>query len=196
MTTTMSPADVMRSLDIAQAGEEVLAEGARSFVLPAEAEDARSVVAQLVSFLDRVAQTHKFTKGMGLAAPQIKAPRAAAVVQTAEGYFFTLINPRVVAESSESDEQYEGCLSFFDVRGKVRRPLWIEVEHQNTDGSTVTTRFERGMARLVSHEIDHLHGKLYTDRMKDGAKPIPLSQYAKGRPQLALLARQPAISYF
>ena len=179
MTTTMSPADVMRSLDIAQAGEEVLAEGARSFVLPAEAEDARSVVAQLVSSLDRVAQTHKFAKGMGLAAPQIKEPRAAAVVQTAEGYYFTLINPRVVAESNESDEQYEGCLSFFDVRGKVRRPLWIKVEHQNTDGSTVTTTFERGMARLVSHEIDHLHGKLYTARMKDGAEPIPLSQYAE-----------------
>ncbi len=66
---TMGPAERMRSLAIAQDGDPVLAEVARPFDLPAEAEDARRVVAQLVSTLERVGQVHNFAKGMGLAAP-------------------------------------------------------------------------------------------------------------------------------
>jgi peptide deformylase len=177
MTTTMSPADVMRKLKIAQEGDPILAQETRPFVLPDEAEEARRLVAGLISFLDRVAQVHKFTKGIGLAAPQIKSDRSAAAVRTPDGYFFTLINPQIVGESAETDEQYEGCLSFFNVRGKVRRPLRIEVEHQSTDGARVTTSFERGMARLVCHEVDHLYGKLYKARMKADAEIIPISQY-------------------
>ena len=70
---------------------------------------------------------------------------------------------RRVAPST--DEQYEGCLSFFDYRGLVPRPLRIDVEHARFDGTRVITSFERAMARLVAHEIDHLEGRLYVDRM-------------------------------
>ena len=67
---------------------------------------------------------------MGLAAPQINIGRAAAVIRTPDGETITLLNPRICDESAETDEQYEGCLSFFEVRGMVPRPLAIEVEHQ------------------------------------------------------------------
>ena len=174
---TMSPAERMRSLAIAQEGDPVLAEVARPFDLPAEAEDARRVVAQLVSTLERVGQVHNFAKGMGLAAPQINIGRAAAVIRTPEGETVTLLNPRICDESAESDEQYEGCLSFFEVRGMVPRPLAIEVEHQNVDGTTRITTFERGMARLVYHEVDHLSGVLYPFRMRPGVELIPVSKY-------------------
>ena len=173
----MSPAERMRSLDIVQEGEPILLEVARPFHLPDEAEDARRVVTQLVSTLERVGRVHNLSKGLGLAAPQINIGRAAAVVRTAEGDTFTLLNPRICDESAETDEQYEGCLSFFDVRGKVPRPLAIEVEHQEVDGTTRITAFERGMARLVSHEVDHLFGVLYRSRMKPGAELIPVAQY-------------------
>ena len=76
-----------------------------------------------------------------------------------------------------SDEQYEGCLSFFAVRGMVPRPLAIEVEHQDIDGTTRITAFEKGMARLVYHEVDHLSGLLYRTRMRPGAEPISVSKY-------------------
>jgi peptide deformylase len=89
-----------------------------------------------------------------------------------------LINPRIIEECESTDEQYEGCLSFFDVRGMVPRPLDIHVEHQDVDGATRITHFERGMARLVAHEIDHLEGRLYRARMRPGVEPIPVSQYA------------------
>jgi peptide deformylase len=174
---TMTPAERMRSLEIVQEGDPVLAEVARPFDLPAEAEDARRVVSQLVGTLERVGQVHNFAKGMGLAAPQIKIGRAAAVVRTPEGEMVTLLNPRICDESAETDEQYEGCLSFFDVRGMVPRPLAIEVEHQDIDGTTRITEFERGMARMVYHEVDHLFGRLYRSRMRPGVEPIPVSQY-------------------
>ena len=131
------------------------------------------MVAQLVSTLERVGQVHNFTKGMGLAAPQINIGRAAAVVRTAEGETLTLLNPRICDESAETDEQYEGCLSFFAVRGMVPRPLAIEVEHQDIDGTTRITAFEKGMARLVCHEVDHLFGVLYRARMKPGVRADP-----------------------
>ena len=174
---TMSPAERMRSLDIAQDGDPVLAVVARPFDLPLEAEDARRVVSQLVSTLERVGQVHNFVKGMGLAAPQIGIGRAAAVIRTPEGETVTLLNPRISDESAQTDEQYEGCLSFFDVRGLVPRPLAIEVEHQDIDGTTRITAFERGMARLVYHEVDHLFGVLYRARMRPGIELIPVSKY-------------------
>jgi peptide deformylase len=174
---TMSPAERMRSLDIAQEGDPVLGEVARPFDLPAEAEDARRVVSQLVGTLERVAQVHNFVKGMGLAAPQVNIGRAAGVIRTPEGETVTLLNPRISDESAETDERYEGCLSFFDVRGMVPRPLAIEVEHQDIDGTVRITAFERGMARLVYHEVDHLFGVLYRARMKPGVDTIPVSKY-------------------
>ena len=173
----MSPAEQMASLGITQEREPVLTETARRFDLPAEAEDARRVVAQLASSLERVGQVHNFSKGMGLAAPQVGIGRAAAIVRTPGGETITLLNPKITDESAETDEQYEGCLSFFDVRGMVPRPLAIEVEHQDIDGTVHITTFERGTARLVCHEIDHLFGMLYRSRMKPGTKPIPVSTY-------------------
>lgn len=174
---SLSPAARMRSLDIVQEGDAILSEVARPFDLPAEADDARRVVGRLVSSLERVAQVHSFAKGMGLAAPQIVIGRAAAVIRTPEGETVTLLNPQVCDESAEADEQYEGCLSFFDVRGRVGRPLSVEVEHQDVDGRTRITTFEYGIARLVCHEVDHLFGRLYRSRMRPGVEPIPVSVY-------------------
>ena len=96
------------------------------------------------------------------------------MVRTPDGETVTLLNPRISDESANTDEQ---CLSFFEVRGMVRRPLAIEVEHQDIDGTIRITTFERGMARMVCHEIDHLYGVLYRSRMRPGVGPIPVSTY-------------------
>ncbi|WP_241846999.1 peptide deformylase [Streptomyces sp. CB02414] len=116
---------------------------------------------------------------MGIAAPQIGIGRAAAVVQPAEpeAGAIVLLSPRVIAASQETDEQYEGCLSYVEVRGLVPRPLRVTVETTTLDGATVTTDYERGLARLVQHEIDHLNGHLYTSRMRPGMQPISVTEY-------------------
>jgi peptide deformylase len=120
-----------------------------------------------------------FSKGMGVAAPQIGISRAAAVVIPPDpgAEPLVMLNPRVISESAETDEQYEGCLSFFDVRGLVPRPLRIEVACTRPNGQQYVLALANGMARLVAHEVDHLNGKLYTARMGDGVSPIPVSEY-------------------
>ncbi|MEU3310951.1 peptide deformylase, partial [Nocardiopsis sp. NPDC006832] len=67
--------------------------------------------------------------------------------------------------------------SFFDVRGLVPRPRRIEVEHTRSDGSTAIAVFTNALARLVAHEVDHLHGMTYKDRMVEGTSPIPVEEY-------------------
>ncbi|MFG2328281.1 peptide deformylase [Streptomyces sp. NPDC048604] len=167
----------MQAIGIVQEGDPILATPARLFALPDEAEDARRVVAELNSAADRAAGVHPFGKGMGIAAPQIGINRAAAIIRTPEGESITLFNPRIIEEAGGFDEQYEGCLSFFDVRGMVPRPMSIHVEHTDIDGQQHITIFERGHARLVAHEVDHLHGTLYRSKMRPGVEPIPVSEY-------------------
>jgi len=170
------PSEKMAGIGIVQEGDPILREVAQPFDLPAEAEDARRVVVELHSAIKRAESIHYFAKGMGVAAPQLGIRRAAAVVRTPDGEYITLLNSQIVSESAETDEQYEGCWSFFDVRGKVPRALSIEVEHQNIEGIGRITVFDRAIARLVAHEIDHLRGQLYVDRLF-GATLIPVSEY-------------------
>ncbi|MFE7545193.1 peptide deformylase [Streptomyces platensis] len=172
------PSQQMRDLGVVQHGAGILAEPARAFDLPAERDEAERITDELFAAMERVGQVHPFAKGMGIAAPQIGIGRAVAVVQPpGDGPAITLLNPRITDRSDVMDEQYEGCLSFFDVRGLVPRPLKITVEATALTGETVTTVYERGLARLIYHEIDHLDGLLYLARMQTGVRPIPVEEY-------------------
>src|SRR6266498_969767 len=71
-----------------------------------------------------------------------------------------------------ADRDFAGAL-----RGLVPRGLTLEVEHQDIDGQRRITVFQRAVARLVAHEINHLNGILYTERMRPGVKPIPVTEY-------------------
>jgi peptide deformylase len=181
----LGPADPPLPVPGAAPSDDPLRRPSRPFDLPAEESLAREVVGSLLAALARVEELHVFGKGVGLAAPQIGLGFAAAAVRPPESAAdpVVLLNPRVVDASGGSDEQYEGCLSFFDVRGLVPRPLRLDVEHARWDGTRVITSFDRAMARLVAHEIDHLEGRLYVDRMPPGAPLVPVEEYRDtGRP--------------
>jgi peptide deformylase len=169
----------MRGIGIVQRGSDLLRQRARHFHLPREDDQARDAVLGLLGTLHRLDALHDFSKGAGLAAPQIGLSVAAAVIRPPDRAAepVVLLNPRVVGASGDTDEQYEGCLSFFDHRGLVLRPLRVEVEHARFDGTRVITSFELAMARLVSHEIDHLEGTLYVDRMAAAATLVPVEEY-------------------
>ncbi|WP_327118845.1 peptide deformylase [Nocardia sp. NBC_01730] len=169
--------ELMRQAGIVQEGDPRLSRVARRFELPADQEEALSVIDALDAAADRVSAVHEFAKGVGVAAPQIGIERAAAIVRLPGGRSMILLNPVVVEKSEETDEQFEGCLSFFDVRGRVPRPLMMRVAHDWLDGSQQVSRFEHGAARLVAHEIDHLAGKLFKEKMRPGMVPIPLAEY-------------------
>ncbi|WP_121399178.1 peptide deformylase [Micromonospora sp. M71_S20] len=179
------PSDRMRGIGIVQRGADLLRQPARPFDLPREEQEARDVADRLAATLVRLDELHPFRKGVGIAAPQLGLGRAVAVVRPPDRSAdpVVLLNPRVVDASPDSDEQYEGCLSFFDHRGLVPRPLRLDVEHAQYDGSRIITSFEFGMARLVAHEIDHLEGRLYVDRMTPGVPLVPVEEYREtGRP--------------
>ncbi|MER7460883.1 peptide deformylase [Micromonospora sp. NPDC126480] len=179
------PSDRMRGLGILQRGADLLRQPAQPFDLPREEQTARDVVDRLAAALLRLDELHPFSKGVGIAAPQIGIGRAAALVRPPDRSVepVVLFNPRVVDASPDADEQYEGCLSFFDHRGLVPRPLRIDVEHAHLDGGRIITSFEYGMARLVAHEIDHLEGRLYVDRMTPGMPLVPVEEYGySGQP--------------
>ncbi|MCB5908092.1 peptide deformylase [Streptomyces pinistramenti] len=175
----LAPSTAMADAGIVQDGDPLLHATARPFTLPAEADEAQRVVAEIFEAIGRVRRLHVFGKGMGLAACQIGIDRAAAVIIPPQDGAdpVVLLNPVIAETSSDEDEQYEGCLSYFDVRGLVPRPLSILIAHTEPDGTPRLTRFERGLGRLVLHEVDHLHGTLYRDRMRPGVRPIPVEEY-------------------
>jgi peptide deformylase len=171
--------DRMRAVGIVQRGAPLLHQPARPFELPRDEVTARDVVSRLREAIQRLDELHPFSKGVGLAAPQLGLPWAAAVVRPPDRDAdpVVLLNPRVVDVARDTDEQYEGCLSFFDQRGLVSRPLRLDVEHARWDGRRAITSFEFAMARLVAHEIDHLEGKLYIDRMDPNIPLVPVEEY-------------------
>ena len=126
-----------------------------------------------------VAAVHTFGKGLGIAAPQIGIDRLAAAVRIPDDETITPLNAKIIEQSGEGDEQYEGCLSFFKVPCMVPRARRIEVEHQEIDGTRRITRFEDGLARLTAHGIDHLYGVLCRDRMRPSVRRSPSAKTAE-----------------
>lgn len=118
--------------------------------------------------------TMKARQGVGLAAPQINVPLRVIVYgfdvnarypDQAPVPLTLMVNPKVIQVSQEKIYLYEGCLSLPEVRGLVPRHEWIEVEAQNEKGTPFQKRYEGFEARIIQHEIDHLEGKLYPERM-------------------------------
>ncbi|MFC4334061.1 peptide deformylase [Salininema proteolyticum] len=158
--------------------DPILSSKAGHFELPDDRKTAMEVIDKLTAAAAEIARVHDFAKGMGVAAPQIGLAHAAAVVyQPGKPEPIVLLNPTIIESSSETDLQYEGCLSFFDVRCRVPRPRQIHVEHVDLEGQRHITVFDDGLARLVAHEIDHLDGILCLDRLPAGESPIPVKEY-------------------
>lgn len=106
-------------------------------------------------------QTLKQAQGAGLAAPQVGILRRVVVIDIGEGAF-ELVNP-AVSEASGLQECTEGCLSIPGKRGRTHRPSRMVVEAFDHKGQPVRVEGEGMMALALSHELDHLDGKLYTD---------------------------------
>lgn len=90
-----------------------------------------------------------------------------------------MINPEIIDESVEDDVYNEGCLSIPTVEGEVWRPIKVKVRYQTLDGKTVEEECEGLHARCIQHEIDHLNGVLFVDRMGKLKRRLLNSQLAK-----------------
>ena len=102
--------------------------------------------------------------GVGLAAPQVGIRRRIVVIDVGEGPI-ELMNPEILRESEEMDEDTEGCLSFPGKYGLVKRPRSVTVRAQDRDGNLFELEGEGLLARAFCHEIDHLDGVLFITRV-------------------------------
>ena len=119
---------------------------------------------RILTLLDDMTETMRAANGCGLAAVQVGVLRRVVVIEVEEGEVIELINPRIVAKSGEQQET-EGCLSLPDKWGITRRPAAVVVRTQNRKGEEVEIRGTELLARALCHEIDHLDGHLFTDRV-------------------------------
>lgn len=111
-----------------------------------------------------MAETMYKANGVGLAAPQVGILKRIIVVDVGEG-LVTLINPEII-ESKGSQVDEEGCLSIPGRRGIVERPMEIRVKGLDENGNEKEIKAEGYFARALCHEIDHLAGILFIDKMK------------------------------
>lgn len=119
---------------------------------------------RLALTLDDMADTMYEAEGVGLAAPQIGILRRYCVVDVGDG-IIELVNP-VIEEQSGSQSGEEGCLSIPGRYEEVERPMNVTVRAQDRNGKTFRIKAEGFKARALCHEIDHLDGILYIDKIK------------------------------
>lgn len=118
---------------------------------------------KLAQLLDDMKQTLDFAEGLGLAAPQVGVLKRVCIVDY-EGKLYELVNP-VLLHSEGSCMDNEGCLSVSGFRGIVERPQKIDIAYFDRFGKKVELHAEGYFARVFLHEMDHLDGILFADKM-------------------------------
>lgn len=113
--------------------------------------------------LDDMVETMRDAEGVGLAAPQVGVLRRAVVIDVGEDPI-KIINPEIIDEEGTKID-IEGCLSVPNKAGKVERPERVKIKYINEDGEEVILEGEGLLAKAICHEIDHLDGILYTDKV-------------------------------
>jgi len=153
---------------IAQTGNPVLRKKAE--LVPLENIDSSAIQSLIDDMIDAKEEYH----GAGLAAPQIHESLQIIVVGIGDSERYPdslltpdtiIINPKVASFSQDMDEDWEGCLSLNDLWGMVKRSNEIVVEGYNREGGSIEIQAKGFTARVFQHEIDHLYGKLFVDRM-------------------------------
>jgi len=133
--------------------------------------------------VDDLFETMRAAKGVGLAAPQVGASQRVAVVDVGEEFPppLVLINPRIVESGAEVEVAEEGCLSIPEIFGDVERPALVTLEALDRDGEPYRVTVSGYKARAVQHEIDHLDGILFLDRLSAVKRGLLLAKWKKLR---------------
>jgi peptide deformylase len=133
-------------------------------VLRAVAAPVPKITKKTQFLIDDMVRIMKKASGIGLAAPQVGVSSRLIVIAPDDMKPMALINPRVIREEGERIGQ-EGCLSIPGLYGDVIRAAYIEVEAIDRRGNLITLELEGLPARVVLHEVDHLDGVLFTDKV-------------------------------
>ena len=131
----------------------------------------------LQNLIDDMVETMHAVHGLGLAAPQIGVSQQVIVIQLPDdeedaqsGKLYVLCNPEIVRTAGEGEESEEGCLSVPGFAGDVRRATVVTVKGLDRHGKKIRIKAEGLLARAFQHEIDHINGTLYIDRVDSPEK--------------------------
>ncbi|WP_453997037.1 peptide deformylase [Bacillus nitroreducens] len=134
-------------------------------ILEVECEKVLTFDRKLSKLMKDMYDTMLEADGVGLAAPQVGVPKQIAIVDIGdESGLIELINPVILEQRGEQIGP-EGCLSFPDLFGEVTRADYVKVRAQNRRGKTFIIEANGFLARAIQHEIDHLHGVLFTTKV-------------------------------
>jgi len=188
---------------IVHAGDPVLRQRARS-LSPGEIHSA-----EIQNLIEQMREAMRSAPGVGLAAPQVGQSVQLAVIEDRAEYhkdisadlmaerqrkpvpFQVLINPEIVSRSDEHKIFFEGCLSVAGFCALVPRSALLHVNYLDQHGLPQSLEVSGWYARIVQHEVDHLQGTLYIDRMlsRSFTSLDNLAQYWKGEPVERVLER-------
>lgn len=162
-------------------------------VLREQTKPVETITDELRALAADMIETMRAEKGVGLAAPQIGRSVALCVIELPgdydtdeEGNHFNpdvempmiLFNPEIIEAARKTDGHEEGCLSFPEIRGNIERPIEIKLRYLDENGVAHERVIVDFLARVIQHEVDHLNGVLFIDRMS-AAKRFALSKRLK-----------------
>ncbi|MDR7856391.1 peptide deformylase [Tissierella sp.] len=134
-------------------------------ILRKKSKAITEVTERIKILLDDMVDTMNEAEGVGLAAPQIGILRRAVVIDVGEGPI-KLLNPELIEVKGQVID-IEGCLSVPGRSGTVDRPEWVRIKYMDVEGNEKHLEGNGLLARAICHEIDHLDGILYTDKIID-----------------------------
>lgn len=150
----------MSERTVRQTGDEILRK---------QSKDVSELTDRLKELISDMKDTMKIHGGCGLAAVQVGVLKKIIICAPEEDKDpVVLINPEIISVSDETEEDSEGCLSVDGYRGKVVRPKNIVVKAKDENMNDMEFDAEGFFARIICHEVDHLNGVLYTDKVVPG----------------------------
>ncbi|MGB9743550.1 MAG: peptide deformylase [Minisyncoccales bacterium] len=133
-------------------------------LLRKKSAEVKEVTVEIKDLSQQMKRIMVQNQGVGLAAPQVGILKRIIVAQTSKG-LQAMINPIILKCSQKMEVREEGCLSFPKLFLKIKRPCEIELEFLNLKGEKKKTKAQGWEARIFQHEIDHLNGILFIDRV-------------------------------
>ena len=151
-------------------------------ILLKKGERVTEFTPELAQLVEEMFDSMYVAEGIGLAAPQISISKQITVIDISfkerPEDKLVLINPEVVDRRGKQVEE-EGCLSLPEIHEKVQRDAWVKVRAQNVKGETFEVEGTELLARAMLHEIDHLHGILFIDRLSRLKRDLVLRRIKK-----------------
>ena len=171
----------MALLKIARLGHPKIRYGAK-LVSPYELQSS-----EIQKFIQDLVETMRDAHGVGIAAPQVHVSKQVIAVEVSPDNprypnqsaipLVVLVNPKIVQYVEEMENGWEGCLSVPDLRGQVPRSTRVRVQALDRHGEEVEFDAQDFYARVIQHEVDHLQGQVFLDRLSDLSTLTYLREY-------------------